>query len=79
MLKPTSDERAAADLLRYFAGSGAVQLIATDDDALLMERADDEVSLRAMALSGGDAQAVEILADCVQRLHAPRESCCHAG
>jgi streptomycin 6-kinase len=73
MLKRTSDERAAARLLRYFAGSGAVKLIAADNDGLLMERADDEVSLRAMAISGGDAQAAEILADCVQRLHAPRD------
>jgi len=73
ILKRTSDERAAASLLRYFAGSGAVQLIAADDDSLLMERAVDDVSLRTMAISGGDAQAAEILADCVQRLHAPRD------
>jgi streptomycin 6-kinase len=38
MLKSTSDERAAASLLRYFSGTGAVQLIAADDDGLLMER-----------------------------------------
>ena len=74
MLKPTTDERAAADLLRYFAGSGAVRLYATDDDALLMERAGNEVSLKTMALSGGDDRVAEILADCVMQLHAPRES-----
>ena len=73
ILKRTSDERAAASLLRYFAGSGAVQLIAADDDGLLMERADDDVSLRTMAITGGDEQAAEILADCVRRLHAPRD------
>jgi streptomycin 6-kinase len=74
MLKPTSDERAAADLLRWFAGSGAVRLYAADANALLMERADNEVSLKTMAISGGDDCAAEILADCVKQLHAPRES-----
>ena len=74
MLKPTSDERAAADLLRWFAGSGAVRLYAADADALLMERADNEVSLKTMAISGDDDRAAEILADCVKQLHAPRES-----
>lgn len=74
MLKQSSDEYAAADLLDYFAGDGAVRLIASDQDALLMERADNDVSLSAMAISGGDEQAAQILADCVRRLHAPRQS-----
>jgi len=74
MLKQSSDEYAAADLLDYFAGDGAVRLIASDQDALLMERANNDVSLSAMAISGGDEHAAEILADCVMRLHAPRQS-----
>ena len=73
MLKRNSDERSAASLLRYFAGCGAVRLIAADDDGLLMERADDDVSLHTMAIEGGDDQAAAILADCVGRLHAPRD------
>jgi streptomycin 6-kinase len=73
MLKRSGDERTAGSLLHYFAGSGAVQLIAADDDGLLMERADDDVSLRMMAVTGGDEQAAEILAACVRRLHAPRD------
>ena len=52
-------------MLRYFGGNGAVRLIAADPDGLLMERADDDVSLRMMAISGGDDRAAEILADCV--------------
>src|SRR5262245_40965650 len=71
-LKPASDESAAAGRLHWFAGHGAVQLLAADDGALLMERADDAVSLRVLALSGGDHEAAGILADCVRCLHAPR-------
>jgi streptomycin 6-kinase len=73
LLKDTSDEQAGADVLRYFAGNGAVRLIAADPGGVLMERADDDVSLRMMALSGGDDRAAGILAGCVRRLHAPRE------
>jgi streptomycin 6-kinase len=74
LLKPTSDERNAADLLRHFDGNGAVRLMAADDGGLLMERADDGISLSRMAISGEDDGAAEILADCVRRLHAPRQS-----
>jgi streptomycin 6-kinase len=73
VLKPASDEQAGADMLRYFAGNGAVRLIAADDDAWLMERAGGNPSLIAMALSGCDDQAAAILADCVAQLHAPRD------
>ena len=72
ILKPTSDERAGADMLRYFGGLGAVRLIAADDDAWVMERAAADPSLLAMALAGGDDPAAAILADCVAQLHAPR-------
>lgn len=70
--KPGSDERTAAAVLRYFAGNGAVRVIAADADALLMERAEADLSLKAMALSGGDDRAAMILADCVALLHARR-------
>jgi streptomycin 6-kinase len=73
MLKPTSDEQAGADVLRHFAGNGAVRLFAADLGGLLMERPNDDVSLRMMAITGGDDRAAEILAECVGRLHAPRE------
>ncbi len=53
VLKPASDEQAGADMLRHFAGIGAVRLIAADGHAWLMERAGGDPSLIAMALSGG--------------------------
>jgi streptomycin 6-kinase len=73
LLKRHSDERAGADLLRYFNGHGAVRVLAADHQALLMERASDDVSLATMALSGEDERAAEILASCVRQLHAPRD------
>jgi streptomycin 6-kinase len=73
VLKPASDEQAGADMLRYFAGIGAVRLIEAADGAWLMERAGSDPSLVAMAVSGGDDRAAAILADCVAQLHAPRD------
>ncbi len=71
LLKPHSDEQNAAALLRYYDGRGAVRLFEADDNALLMERASGERSLAAMALSGRDVDAADILADTVVILHAP--------
>jgi streptomycin 6-kinase len=73
VLKPGSDERNAALLLRYFDGDGAVRLLASDAHALLMERATGSRSLKAMTLSGQDTAAAEILAHVVEKLHARRD------
>jgi streptomycin 6-kinase len=70
--KPHSDERDGAAFLRYLNGKAAVHVLAADDEALLMERADGARSLAAMALSGADDAASEILADTILQLHAPR-------
>jgi streptomycin 6-kinase len=72
VLKPLSDEHNAAGLLRYLNGDGAVRLYEADENALLLERADGSRSLTKMAVSGGDTQAAEILAETVAKLHAPR-------
>lgn len=73
VLKPGSDEQCGASVLRYFAGAGAVRLLAAEPGGLLMERAASDRSLTAMAVSGGDEQAGGILAGCVEQLHAPRD------
>ena len=73
VLKQTSDEQAGAEVLRYFAGAGAVRLLASDAGGLLMERADGDRSLVAMAVSGDDEQAAGILAGCVGQLHGARD------
>jgi streptomycin 6-kinase len=49
-----------------------VRVLAADDEAVLMERVDGARSLAAMALSGADDEAGEILAETILQLHAPR-------
>lgn len=72
LLKPTSDEGNAADLLRYYDGRGAVVLFEADAKALLMERATGQRSLSRMAATGQDTEAGEVLADTVAMLHGQR-------
>jgi streptomycin 6-kinase len=72
VFRPGSDERAGADVLRYFDGNGAVFLMEADADALLMERASGGQSLMSIAAGGGDERAAELLAETVAKLHAPR-------
>lgn len=70
VLKPMSDEHNAAGLLRYYGGRGAVALFEADANAFLMERATGTRSLVAMATSGYDTEAAEVLAGTIGKLHA---------
>jgi streptomycin 6-kinase len=70
--KTTSDEHLTAALLAYYDGRGAVRLLQAHERAVLMERACGVRSLWAMATSGEDDAAAEILADMIAELHAPR-------
>ena len=74
MLKIASgeEERRGADILKWFAGEGAVRVLAHDDPALLMERATGPRSLAAMARSGEDDEAMRILCRAAARLYEAR-------
>lgn len=72
LLKPSSDEGPGIAALRWFAGNGAVRVIAAEGDALVMERALGRRSLTAMAVGGGDEDAIRIIAGVARALHAPR-------
>ncbi len=74
LLKPSSDEGPGIAALNWFDGDGAVQIIASEDDALLMERAVGTRSLSEMAISGDDEGAIRIIAGVAARLHAPRST-----
>jgi streptomycin 6-kinase len=67
-----AEERLGAALMAWFAGDGAVRVLAMDDPALLMERASGPRSLAVMARSGEDDAATMILCRTLARLHAPR-------
>jgi streptomycin 6-kinase len=74
MLKVASgeEERRGADTLKWFAGDGAVRILAHADPALLMERAEGPHSLARMARTGQDDEAMWILCQAASRLHQPR-------
>jgi streptomycin 6-kinase len=72
--KTGSDERNGATVLHYYDGNGAVHILGADTNAILLERTTGEPSLAAMALSGRDMEAAEILAVTVGKLHAKRKS-----
>ncbi|MBN9008300.1 MAG: APH(6) family putative aminoglycoside O-phosphotransferase [Rhizobiales bacterium] len=66
------DERFNAVLMTWWNGDGAAQVLAHDDDALLLERAEGTASLTEMARSGRDDEACRILCAVAEQLHRPR-------
>jgi streptomycin 6-kinase len=74
MLKISSalEERLGGTLLEWWDGDGAVRVLARDGDALLLERATGDRSLAAMARSGHDDEASQIICSVAARLHQPR-------
>jgi streptomycin 6-kinase len=66
------DERQGFELMRWWAGEGAANVLASTSDALLLERATRHRSLAELAWSGEDDQASAILCGTAARLHAKR-------
>ena len=65
------EEKLGGRLMHWWDGQGAAPVLAHDDNALLMARARDGVSLADLARHGGDDEASRILCATVARLHAP--------
>ena len=75
MLKLFSEEeRVGGDLMAWWAGDGAAAVLAHDDAAVLLERAEGTASLADMAREGRDDEACRILCAVAARLHAPRDT-----
>ncbi|MBT9473498.1 MAG: 3'-kinase [Phenylobacterium sp.] len=66
------EEREGAAVMEWWAGQGAAQVLARQDEALLLERAMGPRSLIDMARTGQDETATTIICDAVAGLHAPR-------
>ncbi|HEX2891847.1 aminoglycoside phosphotransferase family protein [Vineibacter terrae] len=66
------EERAGARLMAWWDGDGAARVLAQDDDAILLERAQGSQSLAALARGGQDDAACRILCQAAARLHGPR-------
>jgi streptomycin 6-kinase len=67
-----AEERFSAPLLSWWDGDGAARLLAMQESAILIERAEGERSLSAMARGGRDEEATRILCDAIAALHRPR-------
>jgi streptomycin 6-kinase len=68
-----AEEKFGALLMSWWNGQGAARVLAHEDDALLVERAEGKGSLADMARRGDDDAATRILCQVVAQLHAPRE------
>ena len=73
MLKLTDDEneRTGGELMVWWNGSGAAQVIAHDHGATLLVRATGADSLSAMSRTEEDARACRILCNTARQLHRP--------
>lgn len=69
-----AEERDGARIMTWWGGDGAARVLASDGDALLIERATGERSLAEMASRGGpeDDEASRVLCAAAARLHAAR-------
>ena len=70
------DERRGSMLMEWWDGEGAARVLACDDTALLLERAQPRASLADMARLGRDDEACRILCAVAGRLHGPRSRPC---
>ncbi|MGO2922704.1 MAG: aminoglycoside phosphotransferase family protein [Hafnia paralvei] len=71
-LAGVEEERRGAELMQWWDGDGAAQVVARQDDALLMERACGTQNLMSMVNNGQDDEASEIICRVISRLHRAR-------
>ena len=68
----TAEEKAGARVMSWWDGEGAARVLARDDDAILLERAEGRVSLADLVHGGHDSEASRIICAVVMKLHAPK-------
>jgi streptomycin 6-kinase len=66
------EERRGNALMIWWDGHGAARILAHDDDAILMERAESGSSVADVARQIGDGAASRLIASVLAKLHAPR-------
>lgn len=74
-----TEERFGAAVMAWWDGDGAARVIAHDDDALLLERAQGPRTLARLSRNGADDDASRILCAGAARLHHPRAAPPPAG
>lgn len=66
------DERIGGSVMQWWNGEGAARVLARDDIAILLERAEGTASLAVMSRTGRDDEACAILCTVAARLHGHR-------
>jgi streptomycin 6-kinase len=66
------EEKLGNQLMIWWHGQGAARVLAHAESAILMPRAEAEISLGDMARSGQDDQASRVMCAVLRQLHAPR-------
>lgn len=66
------DERIGGSVMQWWNGDGAARVLARDDAAILLERAEGPASLAVMSRTGRDDEACAILCTVAVRLHGRR-------
>lgn len=66
------DEKLGHLLMNWWDGQGAARVLAYDDEAILLERAEGRRSLADYARNGRDDEATSIICGAIAELHAPR-------
>lgn len=67
-----AEEKFGSVLMRWWDGDGAARVYAGDGNALLLERAQETVSLSDLARRGLDDEATRIICSVIATLHKPR-------
>lgn len=71
-LAHSAEEQIGGGLMVWLSGDGAARVYAHDQEAILLERLDSELTLTGMVQAGQDDQATQILCAAVKKLHQPR-------
>ncbi|HEB0854550.1 TPA: aminoglycoside phosphotransferase family protein [Citrobacter braakii] len=73
ILKITNDdsERRGCELMAWWNGRGAANVLAHEDGAILLERATGVGSLSTLSITGQDEQACRIICHTARQLHVP--------
>jgi streptomycin 6-kinase len=66
--KPESDEHKGALALAHFGDKACVRVLEHDDQAILIERAIPDTTLKELVLEGRDDEATHILCDAIEQL-----------
>ena len=67
-----AEEKVGIALMAWWGGEGAARVMATEHDAILLERAEGKACLADFARHGRDDEASRIICAVVTKLHAPR-------